>query len=246
MSVASTDAPPALPLVFSDEETRDPRSGGGNLRRARRSRLPPPHRRRRRAADRALERARREGLPRRQPPRALRRRRARHARAAGGRRGDLRRRLLAAADRRLAGDRRLDHHPPRDRGPARAVAAGNRGGDDEGRVRDHRARRGHELAQPLDDGAPRRRLGAYVLRGTKTFISGVEDADAILVIARKREADGVARAAAADARRHRLAGAREAVHPGRGARRPTSSGRCSSTTSRCRPTASSASPRRRG
>jgi alkylation response protein AidB-like acyl-CoA dehydrogenase len=31
---------------------------------------------------------------------------------------------------------------------------------------------------------------AYRLRGTKTFISGVEDADAILVIARKREDDG--------------------------------------------------------
>jgi alkylation response protein AidB-like acyl-CoA dehydrogenase len=32
--------------------------------------------------------------------------------------------------------------------------------------------------------------GSYLLRGTKTFISGVEDSDAILVIARKREADG--------------------------------------------------------
>jgi alkylation response protein AidB-like acyl-CoA dehydrogenase len=32
--------------------------------------------------------------------------------------------------------------------------------------------------------------GAYIVRGTKTFISGVEDAEAILVIARKREEDG--------------------------------------------------------
>jgi alkylation response protein AidB-like acyl-CoA dehydrogenase len=32
--------------------------------------------------------------------------------------------------------------------------------------------------------------GSYVLRGTKTYISGVEDAHAILVIARKREDDG--------------------------------------------------------
>jgi alkylation response protein AidB-like acyl-CoA dehydrogenase len=32
--------------------------------------------------------------------------------------------------------------------------------------------------------------GSYRLRGTKTYISGVEDADAILVIARKREDDG--------------------------------------------------------
>jgi alkylation response protein AidB-like acyl-CoA dehydrogenase len=36
----------------------------------------------------------------------------------------------------------------------------------------------------------RRANGTYVLRGTKTFISGVEDADAILVVARARDADG--------------------------------------------------------
>jgi hypothetical protein len=41
----------------------------------------------------------------------------------------------------------------------------------------------------LSTGA-RRSGGGYVLRGTKTFISGVEDADAILVVARAREADG--------------------------------------------------------
>ena len=34
------------------------------------------------------------------------------------------------------------------------------------------------------------RNGSYVLRGTKCFISGVEDSQAILVIARKREDDG--------------------------------------------------------
>jgi alkylation response protein AidB-like acyl-CoA dehydrogenase len=34
------------------------------------------------------------------------------------------------------------------------------------------------------------RNGSYLLRGTKTFISGVEDSQAILVIARKREEDG--------------------------------------------------------
>jgi alkylation response protein AidB-like acyl-CoA dehydrogenase len=38
--------------------------------------------------------------------------------------------------------------------------------------------------------AARRENGAYVLRGTKTFISGVEDADAILVVARARDAEG--------------------------------------------------------
>jgi alkylation response protein AidB-like acyl-CoA dehydrogenase len=35
-----------------------------------------------------------------------------------------------------------------------------------------------------------RENGGYRLRGTKTYISGVEDAHAILVVARKREADG--------------------------------------------------------
>ena len=36
----------------------------------------------------------------------------------------------------------------------------------------------------------RRSNGTYVLRGTKTFISGVEDSDAILVVARARDGDG--------------------------------------------------------
>jgi alkylation response protein AidB-like acyl-CoA dehydrogenase len=38
--------------------------------------------------------------------------------------------------------------------------------------------------------AARARNGSYLLRGTKTFISGVEDSQAILVVARKREEDG--------------------------------------------------------
>ena len=38
--------------------------------------------------------------------------------------------------------------------------------------------------------AARARNGSYVLRGTKYYISGVEDSQAILVIARKREDDG--------------------------------------------------------
>jgi alkylation response protein AidB-like acyl-CoA dehydrogenase len=38
--------------------------------------------------------------------------------------------------------------------------------------------------------AARRVNGGYALRGQKTYISGVEEADAILVVARKREEDG--------------------------------------------------------
>src|SRR5207244_12734109 len=36
----------------------------------------------------------------------------------------------------------------------------------------------------------RRSNGSYVLRGTKTFISAVEDSDAILVVARARDHEG--------------------------------------------------------
>ncbi|CAN5470543.1 acyl-CoA dehydrogenase family protein [soil metagenome] len=42
----------------------------------------------------------------------------------------------------------------------------------------------------LSTSAKKTESGSYVLRGTKTYISGVEDAQAILVIARKREEDG--------------------------------------------------------
>jgi alkylation response protein AidB-like acyl-CoA dehydrogenase len=38
--------------------------------------------------------------------------------------------------------------------------------------------------------AARRSNGGYAIRGQKTYISGVEEADAILVVARKREQDG--------------------------------------------------------
>ena len=38
--------------------------------------------------------------------------------------------------------------------------------------------------------AARRSNGSYILRGTKTFISGVEDSDAILVVARHRDSEG--------------------------------------------------------
>src|SRR5947199_405497 len=43
----------------------------------------------------------------------------------------------------------------------------------------------HKLATSL-----RRDDGHFVLNGQKTFISGVEDADAVLVVARTRLADG--------------------------------------------------------
>ena len=193
---------------------RDPERRSRHLRVVRRAGLPPADRRGRRAAHRALERARREGLPRRQPARALRRGRARHARPPGRRRGDLGRRMLAAPDRGLPRDRRLDHHPPRHRGAARGVAPGHRGGHDEGRVRDHRARRRHQLPQPLDHRYARRR---------QVHPQGPED---LHLGRRGRRRDPrdrpqargrrVAGAASPDARRRRFARPREAAHPGRG------------------------------
>ena len=112
-----------------------------------------------RAADGALGRAGREGLPGHQPARGVGRRRARHGRPRRGRRGDHGRRQVAAADRRLARDRRQHPRPPRHRRAERALAARHRGRHHQGRVRDHRARRRHELAQPRDVArAARRRL----------------------------------------------------------------------------------------
>ena len=75
----------------------------------------------------------------------------------GGGGGDRARGLLAAADRGVAGDRGVDPRAARDRGSEGRLAAGDRGGHDARRVRDHRARRGLELAQHLDGRAPRGR-----------------------------------------------------------------------------------------
>ncbi len=56
-----------------------------------------------------------------------------------------------------SGDRRLDPRAARHRRAEREVAAGDRRRDDEVRVRDHRARRRHEHAQPPHRGQARRR-----------------------------------------------------------------------------------------
>src|SRR4051794_4498307 len=109
--------------------------------------------------------------------------------------------------------------------------------------------------------AARKEDGRWLLRGTKTFISGVEDAHAILVVARQRLDDGslglpLLMLVDADApgleRQHipmavrsadRLPCSRppaprppSATTPGWPRARPPASGRCSSTTSRSPPT----------
>ena len=75
-----------------------------------------------------------------------------------------------------------------------------------------------------------------MLRGTKTFISGVEDADAILVVARDRDADGnlgLPLLLIVDADTPGM----ERQHIPTALRAPDSSGSSSSTTSRSRPSA---------
>ena len=79
--------------------------------------------------------------------------------------------MLAAADRGLAGDRRQHPRPPRHARAEGPLAARHRRGHDQGRVRDHRARRRHQLPQPRD-----RRSSAdgdrFVLRGAEDLHLG--------------------------------------------------------------------------
>ena len=225
-----------LPIVPSDEERADRARRCAGSARASAPDYIRRMRRGRRAAARALGRARREGLPRRQPARALRRRRARDAAlqmvgeeisAAGC---SL---LLIVVSPAIVGSIIARHGTEAQR---ERLAARDRRRHDAGRVRDHRARRRHQLAQPLDRGDARSN-GGYVLRGTKTYISGVEDARRD-----PRRSPASARTTATSACRCCCIvdvdspGLEKQHIPIARARRPTSSGSSSSTTSRCRPT----------
>ena len=169
-----------------------------------------------RAAHRAVGRARQPRLPEREPARGVRRRRARDVGAGRRGRGDHGQRLLAAADRRVAGDRRQHPRAPRQRGAEGHVAARDRGGHDEGRVRDHRAGRRLELAQPLDVGAPlERQLPDPRREDLHLRRRGLRRDPGRDPRARRRRQPG---AAAAVHRGLRRAGPREAAHPDRAAR----------------------------
>ena len=105
-----------------------------------------------------------------------------------GRRGDHRRRLLDSSDRRLARDRRKHPHAPRNAGAEGPLAP---------RDRDGETKVAFAITEP-DAGTNSHNLsttltahdGGYLLNGQKTYISGVEDAHAVLVIARLRDEDG--------------------------------------------------------
>ena len=169
---------------------RDPQRRARHLRELRRARVPPAHRRGRRAA--------RASCGTRWPRRATSASTCPSNTAAAGSgctpcRPSARRSrragcslLLIVVSPAIVGSIITRHGTER---AARGLAARHRRGHHAGRVRDHRARRRHELAQPLDGGATRDG-DATCCAGTKTYISGVEDAHAILVIARKREDDG--------------------------------------------------------
>jgi len=116
------------------------------------------------------------------------RRGARHVRAGGGRRGDLGGRQLAPVDRGLAGDRRLDPRAPRH---ARAEERWLRG------IADGSTKIAFAITEP-DAGtnshnlqtALKRDGDSFLLSGQKAYISGIEHADAVLVVARTRLPDG--------------------------------------------------------
>ena len=109
-----------------------------------------------------------------------------HARRSGG--GDHDRRQVAAADRGVARDRRQHPRASRNRRPERALAARHRGGNGEGGfaiTEPDAGTNSHNLSTSLD-----RRGDGFVLNGQKIYISGVEHADAVLVVARSRLPDG--------------------------------------------------------
>ena len=187
---------------------------------------------------RALGRAGREGLPRRQHPRGVRRRRARDDRAGDRDGGAGSRRLLAAAARRLA------RRSPAACSPGTATTSRRSAGCAASATATLKV--AFAITEP-DAGTnthnlstrAERRNGHYVLTRPEGRSSpGVEDADALFVVARTGGRVQRPRPAVAVHRRRRRARARARAVPDRRIAAPTSSGRCSSTTSRSAPTAS--------
>ena len=216
-----------LPVVPTHEEIEIRNAVRGICERVRRPGPPPPDRRSRRVPAGAVGRARRQGLSGRQPAPGLRRRRFGDARASGRRRGvgagcslllivvSLRR---SSATRCARADPSIIARHGTDASSSaktrRALAARNRGRHDP--VRSPSPSPTPAPTRTTSPPPPLATATRSRLRGTKTYISGVEDAQAILVIARKREADGslglpLLMLVDTDAPR-----AREAVHPGCG------------------------------
>ena len=173
---------------------------------------------------RAVAGGRQDRLPRRQHPGGVRRRRWRHRRPRRGAARSWPRPAPAADDGRVAGDLRHDHHPVRHRRAEEALASRHRRRHHADRVRHHRGRRRLELAPDHHDRLPATATGAGGSTGSKTFISGVDEAESVLVVARTEDAktgnlkpalfivptDAEGFTYAADRHGHRLAG--EAVH----------------------------------
>ena len=175
-----------------------------------------------------MGRAGREGLPRREHPGGVRRRRARDDRAGGGRRGARR----APAARCCCSSSR-----PRSR--ARSSRATARDEQKERWLRGIGAgttKIAFAVTEPdagtnthnISTRAERRRRGRLRIRGQKIYISGVEDAEALMVVHDSMDR----RRRLPVHRRHRRAGARRGPRSRPPRRAPTSSGSCSSTTSR--------------
>ena len=156
-SVSTTAVPAALSLVPSQEETLLREAVGGHLRRLRTRVHAAEARRRRTTAASCGTPSRRTDISASTSPRST-------AGAVLGMtalswvgRGDRCGRLRAASDRGLTGHRRQHPGQARDVHPEGTLAARHRKGNDENRLRDHRGRRGQQLAQPGHLAAPRQR-----------------------------------------------------------------------------------------
>ena len=186
-----------------------------------------------------MGRGRQARLPRGQPARGVRRRWRRHVRAVAGDGGAGGRRLRAAADGGLAGHQRHDHQPSS--APRSRRSAGCPG------IADGSITMAFAITEP-DAGSnshkitttARRDGSDWILNGQKVYISGVDQAQAVLVVARTEEAKTGKLKPGAVRGAHRHARLRLHARSTWRSSAPNGSSRCSSTTSGCPPTRSSA------
>ena len=192
-----------------------------------------------RAHHRVMVGGRQTRLPRSQLARGVRRRRRRHVRTVAGDGGDGGRGQRAAADGGIARHQRHDHQQVRHRGAEEALDPGHR--------RRHPRRWRSRSPSPTPDPTRTRSPPPHAAtaatgfsRARRFIISGIDQAQAVLVVGRTEEAKtGKLKSGAVRGADRR---ARIRVHPDRdGADQPRdASSRSSSTTSGCPPTRSSA------
>ena len=175
--------------AFSESEERQAlRTRGGQAGRRSTAASTSPAGPQRREDHRAVARDRQERLPRRQHPRGVRRRWRRHRRRRGGLRGARRAGLPAADDGRRPGDLRHDHHAataPSEQ--KQRWLPGIADGTAHDGVRDHRARRRHQLPQHHHHRPPRRRRAGCSTAARSSSPASTRPTN-VLVVARTEDA----------------------------------------------------------